>query len=58
MVTEYLTKKDLMAYLKISRTTTDRLMKDGLPHIKLDRRVLFRKEDVDAFLERFLVRAK
>jgi len=58
MVTEYLTKKDLMAYLKISRTTADRLMKEGLPNIKLDRRVLFRKEDVDAFLERFLVKAK
>ena len=58
MVTEYLTKKDLMAYLKISRTTVDRLMKEGLPHIKLDRRVLFRKEDVDAFLERFLVKSK
>ena len=58
MVNEYLTKKDLMAYLKISRTTADRLMKEGLPHIKLDRRVLFRKEDVDSFLERYLVKAK
>lgn len=58
MVTEYLTKKDLMVYLKISRTTVDRLMKEGLPHIKLDRRVLFRKEDVDSFLERYLVKAK
>jgi excisionase family DNA binding protein len=58
MVTEYFTKKDLMAYLKISRTTADRLMKEGLPHIKLERRVLFRKEDVDAFLERYLVKAK
>jgi len=33
-------------------------MKEGLPHIKLERRVLFRKEDVDAFLERYLVKAK
>jgi len=51
MTTEYLSKKDLMAYLKISRTTVDGLMKEGLPHIKLKRRVLFRREDVDAFLE-------
>ena len=56
MSAEYLTKKELMAYLKISRTTVDGLMKHGLPHIKLERRVLFRRADVDAFLESKMVR--
>jgi excisionase family DNA binding protein len=51
MSADYLTKKELMAYLKISRTTVDRLMQQGLPYIKLERRVLFKCEDVDAFLE-------
>jgi len=51
MSADYLTKKELMAYLKISRTTVDRLMQQGLPYIKLERRVLFKCEDVDTFLE-------
>jgi len=48
---EYFSKKDLMAYLKISAATVGRLMQQGLPYIKLSRRVLFKREDVDAFLE-------
>jgi len=51
MSTEYLTKKELMALLKISRTTVDGLMRQGLPFFKLKRRVLFKREDVDTFLE-------
>jgi excisionase family DNA binding protein len=56
METEYLTKKELLAYLKVSRTIVEKLMRQGLPHIKLDRRVLFRRSDVDAFLESRQVR--
>jgi excisionase family DNA binding protein len=41
----------LMVYLKISSATVGRLMQQGLPYIKLPRRVLFKREDVDAFLE-------
>ena len=55
MDTEYLTKKELMAYLKVSRTIVEKLMRQGLLHIKLDRRVLFRKKDVDAFLEKKII---
>jgi len=47
----YFSKKDLEGYLGISKGTVERLMKQGLPYIKLERRVLFRKEDVDAWLE-------
>jgi excisionase family DNA binding protein len=56
MESEYLTKKELLAYLKVSRTIIEKLMRQGLPHIKLDRRVLFRKADVDKFMESKLVR--
>lgn len=56
MSTELFSKKDLMAYLKISKGTVENLMRQGLPHIKLERRVLFRREDVDAFLESKIVR--
>lgn len=51
MADDLITKDDLMAYLRISRATVGRLMERGLPYIKLERRVLFRKADVDAFLE-------
>jgi len=56
MSADYLTKKEFMAYLKISRTTVDRLMQQGLPYIKLERRVLFRRSEIDAFLESKTVR--
>jgi len=56
METPYLTKKELMAYLKVSRTIIEKLMRQGLPHIKLDRRVLFRREDVDKWLESKIVK--
>jgi excisionase family DNA binding protein len=47
-----LTKKDVMRYLRISHDTLHRLMKNyGLRYIKLERKVLFRKCDIDAFLE-------
>jgi excisionase family DNA binding protein len=51
MSPDYLSKKDLRDYLKISSATVSRLMRQGLPYIKLERRVLFKREDVDAFLE-------
>jgi excisionase family DNA binding protein len=56
METEYLTKKEVLAYMKVSRTIIEKLMRQGLPHIKLDRRVLFRKKDVDAFLEKKIIK--
>jgi excisionase family DNA binding protein len=47
-----LTRKDVMEYLRISHGTLDKLMKTGdLPFIKLERKLLFRKKDVDAWLE-------
>jgi excisionase family DNA binding protein len=51
MEKDLLSKTDLMKYLSLSRGTIDRLMKHGLPYIKLDRRVLFRKSDIDKWLE-------
>lgn len=46
-----------MEYLRISRGTLDRLMKNrALPFIKLEKKVLFRRRDIDAFLEKHLVK--
>jgi excisionase family DNA binding protein len=56
METEYLTKKEVLAYLKVSRTIIEKLMHQGLPYIKLDRRVLFRKRDIDKWLESKLIK--
>jgi len=47
-----MTKAELIEYLRISRGTVDKLMKRReLPFVKLDKRVLFRKADVDRWLE-------
>jgi excisionase family DNA binding protein len=55
MEKDLMSKADLMRYLSISRTTVDRLMKGGLPYLKLDpgRRggVRFKREDIDRWLE-------
>jgi excisionase family DNA binding protein len=60
MEKDLMSKADLMRYLSISRATVDRLMKSGLPYIKLDpgKRgvVRFRRHDVDAWLETKRVR--
>jgi len=42
--------------MRVSVATLERFMRDGLLHIKLERRVLFRKADIDAFLEKHLVK--
>jgi len=47
-----LTRKDVMDYLRISPGTLDKLVKKHeLPCIKLERKVLFKKADVEAWLE-------
>lgn len=52
-----LTKKDVQEYLQVSHGTLDKLMKEkALPYIKLERKVLFRKKDIDEFLESRLVK--
>jgi excisionase family DNA binding protein len=51
-----MTKAELQEYLRISKSSVEKLMKQGLPHIKLTRRVLFRKVDVDGWLESKIVK--
>jgi len=52
MESDLLTKEDVEAYLRIGRRTLDRLLKAReIPFIKLGRRVLFKKADIDAWLE-------
>lgn len=47
-----LTRKDVMAYLRISPGTLDKLVKNhAFPCIKLERKVLFKKADVETWLE-------
>lgn len=41
-----------MQYLSIgSRTTMYRLIRDGFPHGKIGKKLVFRKADVDAWVE-------
>lgn len=52
-----MTKQEVLEYLRISHQTLFRLMrKHSFPFIKLDRKVLFRKSDIDKFLESKLVK--
>ena len=54
---ELLTRDEVMEYLKISKGTLLKLMRQkAFPYIKLERKVLFRKKDIDEFLESKLVK--
>jgi excisionase family DNA binding protein len=53
----YMTSKDVQAYLKVSHQTLLKLRARGLPFIKLEKKVLFRQEDIDRFMEAHLVGA-
>jgi len=58
-----LTRKEVMKLLRISHDTLHRLMKEGLlVYIKLEKsrrgKVLFRRSDIDAFLESKTIRLK
>ena len=37
---EYMRKGELQEYLRISKSSVEKLMKEGLPYVKLDRRVI------------------
>jgi len=53
----FLTKGDLMEYLKISLPTVNRLMRNReIPYVKIGKKVLFRKIDIDRFVDRHLVK--
>ena len=56
METPYLTKRELCEYLRVSRWVVERLMREGLPRLVLGHRVLFRKADVDRWLESKVVK--
>jgi excisionase family DNA binding protein len=58
MEARYLTKKELGAYLKVSRTIIEKCMREGMPYNRFGRRVLFRQDLVDAWLEARMIRAK
>ena len=57
MEKDLLSQADLLEYLQIGRTTLFNLLKKNeLPHIRLGRKLLFRKKDIDKFLEAHLVK--
>jgi excisionase family DNA binding protein len=52
MERELFTKAELMEYLRVSRGTIDKLIRRReVPFIKLGKKVLFRKKEIDAWLE-------
>ncbi|MCX6565391.1 MAG: helix-turn-helix domain-containing protein [Candidatus Aminicenantes bacterium] len=46
------TKSEIIAYLRISLATLDRLIKrHAFPFIKFEKKVFFRRSEIDAYLE-------
>lgn len=44
----------LAAYLNVSRFLAEKIIADGLPIYRVDRKLLFRTDQVDEFMERYL----
>jgi len=53
-----MTVKQVVEYLKISRQTLLKLRTRDLAYVKIGKKVLFRKSDIDAFMESHLVTPK
>jgi excisionase family DNA binding protein len=52
-----MTKAEAVEYMRLSVATIDRLMKNrALPYVKVGKKVLFRRPDIDVFLEKRLVK--
>ena len=52
MQNDLMTKAEVMAYLRISKQTLDKMMKAReIPFFKLKRKVLFRRSELDRWLE-------
>lgn len=51
MSEKMLTKQEICEWLNISMPTIDRLMKQGLPHLKIGKAVRFERDDVKRWLE-------
>lgn len=48
---KYLSKKDLIEYMGVSLPTISNYMKAGMPYHKVGRRVLFRKGEIDGWVD-------
>jgi len=47
-----MTREEVMQYLRIGRGTLLKLMRKGeIPFARLERKLLFRKSDIDGFIE-------
>lgn len=53
-----MTKTECQEYLRIGKSSLEKLVKAGLPRIKLCRKVIFRKKDVDTWLEKKVQRKR
>jgi excisionase family DNA binding protein len=54
---DLMTKQEVMEYLRISHQTLYRLMKSGaFPYVKLERKVLFKRSDIDKWIESKMIR--
>jgi excisionase family DNA binding protein len=54
---DLMTRAEVIDYLRISNMTLHRLMKEHkFPYIKMGKRVLFRRSEIDAYLESKTVR--
>lgn len=54
-MSRYLSKEDLRSKLGISMGKVELMMKDGLRYVKFGRNVRFKEEDVEKYLENYLI---
>lgn len=59
MQSPFWTIQDVMEYLQVrSRTTMFKLLKEGFPHARIGKKLIFRKADIDAWIEARVVKPR
>lgn len=51
MLKEYMTQSDMIEYFQVSDNTLRKWTQDGLDYIKLFSKTLYKKEDIEKFIE-------
>lgn len=53
---DYMTSAEAREYLRVGKNTLLKFRRLGLPFVKVARKVLYRKSDIDAFMEKHIIK--
>jgi hypothetical protein len=55
---KYMTSREAMTYLSVGKNTLKKFRRLGLPYVQVDRKIFYRRRDLDSFMEAHLITAQ